>query len=551
MWRTGTMYGGFSDRNYGYNLFPGGNAACLPQSYISCRQPNGLMYPSPSCIPRQLDPIQPQQSPQLQPQQVAQQNADSPVCRFYLPTINSAAYWGPHFGDVGGSSGRSSVDTSLAAVTPMSSTHMQNYDSLSQKQFTTGQPLPLPQYFSMRNGNGPSSYSLPMQNLSGSLMLQQLHPQLNGRASQLIMPNCANFRRSNSSYGAAGFNAGTLQRINSGFDSRPSASFRGVDGLQRQFSTVGGDMGFYGYTTQPDTSNGGDTEGYGESVEQPGALQRDKAGGNSLHRMYSYAVVENTNTLNRGPSNYGSFYGGHNLYGDAGGVSSKGSASFYRDMSSGNLQHTYSFAGAVIHGYESGFNLLDAAAEQNEFGGEPSEANLWNTTGNTEYDALNNTNLPRLPSFTPPLYMQSSIPRPRSHSAPASRPTPQLDNFSPPMSERAGHVQRRRRQRPQRRANNEAVEEPQMHNNAVGTVVEMKPLPNPNEEELLPIKRLGSAPVNTTRNLVTPFDQMRALRRVQTSGYQPPNSQTVLSSSRIGRRRDNGGGLTFSGVAVV
>jgi hypothetical protein len=563
MWQQHNIYGGFYDRMYGYNPSSNGNTMIASQPMGGCSQLYNQIYPSNSYNARRLQPIQPQPSPQTVQSQYSEQNPDSQIRRLSRPTAKSAAYASPMLDDAGSSGESSFADTLPPAVALSNGVQAPTYGTQSQKRFSTSQPYPLQRTLSVRNGNNLGTYSMRTPSSLGSMVLQQPQPQANQSVAQFGAQNGGSFRLSSSSSfrrSNSGFDAATLQRIDSGFDSRPIMSFRGPGGLERHFSNLGGESDFFKLSGQGD-AGGGNCAGTYSSVEGSGnrngsngaALQRRNTGSNSLYRMYSFSNPSNGGAPNRGLSSYGSLYGGQNMYGDNGG-NGRGGASLYGTMSSGNLQQTYSFAGSGIQGYGSGFALLDGSSDVNEFSGDSSTASSWSTTGNAEYYAPKSASVSPSLSITPPIRSSSLGQFPRSHSAPTSRQASQQRSDSS-TSESLGSGQRRRRQRPQKRLKNE--EEPQVSTVVTKVVMKMEsPSPVPpslpkDEEILVPVKRRASAPVNATRTPATPFEQMRALRRVQTSAYQSPTPQPPASSATIGRRRGTSGGLLFSGAAVV
>lgn len=561
MRQNNVMYGGPYDLVHRYNASLGDGSIIMPQPSSGYRQPFNQMYAGSSYSSTCLQPIQPQPTPQpLLLQQYPPENTGSQIRRLSSPAVRIAAFSNQQFDDAEGSGDSFFVDTSQPAVAVPNVAQAQTYSSQSQKQFISAQSYPLRRTLNMRNGFGMNAYAAPSQQ------------QANQGASPSSMQSRGSFRCSSN-----GYDGGVLQRIDSGFDSRPNTSFRGVGVLQRQLSTLGGVPEFYPYGSQVNMDDTGETLTYSGnnnisgSGSEGAAMQRGGTGGSSLYRMYSFSDANNGGALSRGLSSYGSLYGGQNMYGDG---SERGSGTnLYGTMSSGNLQHTYSFTGSVIQEHGSGFGLLDAAAEENEFGGSTaSSANCWNNTGRFEYDVPQNTYMSPLLPITPSAHTPNTAQRPRRHSAPASLPAYQ-QSASSSSTARTRNGQRTRRQgRPKRTESEE--EQLQGHNCATSTTYGEESPPtsrwtqgpqespqqnlprtvSPKEEEVLvPIRRRASTPVNLARSPATPFEQMRALRRAQTSAYRAPLSPAPpLSSSMIGRRRGASGGLFFfSGAAVV
>lgn len=386
-----------------------------------------------------------------------------------------------------------------------------------------------------------SAYAMPAQNAARLQGQQQQRPM-----SSPGLQARGSFRRSGSTLGGTSLDAAAFRRIDSGFDSRPDGSFRMSGGLDRQYSNLDGYSDFYKYTPQNEPESTGTSVKYSNGA-QGASLQRDGGGSASLYRMYSFSNPEGSDTMHRGLSTYGSIYGGQNTYGGGGIGNTRNGTILYGTMSSANLRPTYSFAGSSVQGYGSGFALLDGAAEENEFGGGQSVTESGNAyTSMGPYASKSESTSP-VPSITPPIRTSGSSQRPRSQSAPACRPAPPQSSLTN-TEERPGSG-RRRRQRPQKRINSEEDSLP-----VIMTATKLEsppPLPPVPEETLAPIRRRSSAPVNATRPTVTPFEQMRALRRVQTSAYDGQTTQPTPLSSTIGRRRGTNGGLHFSGAAVV
>ena len=252
MRQNNVMYGGPYDLVHRY----------MPQPSSGYRQPFNQMYAGSSYSSTCLQPIQPRPTPQpLLLQQYPTENTGSQIRRLSSPAVRIAAFSNQQFDDAEGSGDSFFVDTSQPAVAVPNVAQAQTYSSQSQKRFISAQSYPLRRTLNMRNGFGMNAYAARSQQ------------QANQGASPSSIQSRGSFRCSSN-----GYDGGVLQRIDSGFDSRPNTSFRGVPE-------------FYPYGSQVNMDDTGETLTYSGNNNSSGSgsegatMQRGGTGGSSLYRM--------------------------------------------------------------------------------------------------------------------------------------------------------------------------------------------------------------------------------------------------------------------------